>query len=184
MGTNPPDTAPLSTWNVEAVVDAILETRPGLSWPGAMGYLDHEAFQIPDQTAFLLFMTMYRRATSEPFPIGAAAGGIWANTSGQLSFLRFAAIAPPEIFSWAHSMRRQLPLENLPGRSPVGTPNSAWLSLDLLQCLALLAEADHLSEMRGVLDVPLKQCPELLLLGMACTRTEFNLLANEARPMA
>ena len=181
LGLPQPDVAPLGTWNTDEIVDAVLETRPGLSWPGAMGFLDHDGFLVTDQTAFLLLISMYRRATSEPFPIGAVAGGLWANTAGQLSFLRLAAAAPSEVFSWAHAARRQPPLEGVPGgRSPLGTPNSAWLCLDLIQSLALLAEADHLAEMRAVLDQPLKQCPELLLLGCAQTRTEWNVLQNEA----
>ena len=130
-------------------MDAILETRPGLSWPGAMGFLDHGGFFIPDQTAFLVLLGMYRRATAEPFPIGAVAGGLWAHSAGQLSFLRLAASAPPEVFSWAHAVRRQPPLEGAPaGRLPTGTPNGAWLCLDLIQSLALLAEAEHLQDMR------------------------------------
>jgi hypothetical protein len=44
----------------------------------------------------------------ELFPLEAVIGRIWKNTAGQLSFLRHAVSAPPEIFSFAHSSRKQV----------------------------------------------------------------------------
>jgi len=45
--------------------------------------------------------------------------------------------------------------------------NHAWLCLDLLEVLCQLAERDHASSVRSILEHPLKYCPEVLLLGMA-----------------
>lgn len=63
----------------------------------------------------------------------------------------------------------QPPLKGLPGpqRLPHGTSNHAWLSLDLLEVLCLLAESGYASGVRSLLECPLKNCPELLLFGMA-----------------
>lgn len=48
-----------------------------------------------------------------------------------------------------------------------GHKNHAWLSLDLLEVLCLLAERGHASTVRSMLKHPLEHCPEVLLLGMA-----------------
>lgn len=62
----------------------------------------------------------------------------------------------------------QAQLENIQGQKlPYGTPNHAWLSLDLLEILCCLAEMGHFGSVRALLDLPLKHCPELLVLGLA-----------------
>lgn len=62
----------------------------------------------------------------------------------------------------------QAPVEGLHGhKSPLGTPNQCWLSLDLLEVLCQLAELGQGAQTRSLLDAPLKVCPEVLLLGMA-----------------
>jgi hypothetical protein len=62
----------------------------------------------------------------------------------------------------------QAQLENIQGQKlPYGTPNHAWLSLDLLEVLCCLAEMGHFGSVRALLDLPLKHCPELLVLGLA-----------------
>ncbi len=55
-------------------------------------------------------------------------------------------------------------------KSPVGTPNQAWLSLDLLSTLSFLYEAGHGAAVRELLELPLTQCPEVLVLGFASAR--------------
>lgn len=42
----------------------------------------------------------------EPFPLHAICGSVWKNVEGQLSFLKYAVSAPPEIFTFAHSERQ------------------------------------------------------------------------------
>jgi CCR4-NOT transcription complex subunit 1 len=52
-------------------------------------------------------------------------------------------------------------------RQSAASPNHAWLSLDLLEVLCGLAELGYLSSVRSLLEVPLQQCPELLIFGLA-----------------
>ncbi|GMP24046.1 hypothetical protein CsSME_00001443 [Camellia sinensis var. sinensis] len=62
---------------------------------------------------------------------------------------------------------------------PHGLANHAWLSLDLLEVLCQLAERGQAKYVRQILEFPLKQCPELLLLGIAQINTPYNLLQWE-----
>lgn len=41
-----------------------------------------------------------------PFPLHALCRSVWKNVEGQLSFLRYAVSAPPEVFTFAHSSRK------------------------------------------------------------------------------
>ncbi len=62
---------------------------------------------------------------------------VWTNTEGQLSILQQAVAAPPELFSFETSPRKQAPVDGLTNNaSRNGTANEAWMSLDLFEVLA------------------------------------------------
>ena len=65
--------------------------------------------------------------------------------------------------------RLQTPIENLHGHKlATGTPNGAWLSLDLLDSLCLLGDVAGLEDaVLQVFAVPMRVCPELLTVGLA-----------------
>lgn len=161
-----------STWNVAMLVAGLQAANPRLDWQRVAAALDCPGFAVPDAAALVVLMAAWARATGgEPFPLPALVGSLWGNAAGQLSFLRQATAAPPELFPWAHAAQRQEPLEGLHGgKSPLGTPNQAWLCLDLFDSLARLADSGHAPAVRQVLELPLKQCPEVLLLGMAAVQ--------------
>ena len=48
-----------------------------------------------------------------------------------------------------------------------GVGNQAWSCLDLLDILSQLAERGHASSVRLMLERPLNQCPDILLVGIA-----------------
>lgn len=162
-----------STWNVAVLAGGLAAASPHLDWPRVAGALDQPGFLVPDAGALKLLMAAWARGSGgEPFPLTALVGSLWANTAGQLSFLRQAAAAPPELFSWAHAARRLEPVEGLhAGKSAHGTPNQAWCCLDLADCLARLADSGHGPAVRQILELPLKQCPEVLLLCMATVKS-------------
>lgn len=57
---------------------------------------------------------------------------------------------------------RLAPVEGLAGgKSPLGTPNQAWLCLDLYSLLMRLDEAGLSAGVRALLEVPAKTCPEV-----------------------
>ncbi|KAK9824056.1 hypothetical protein WJX72_007392 [[Myrmecia] bisecta] len=169
-----------ATWNFDLVVDILKATYTGLNWHRVVECLDNPEFTLPDQKALAVLVSSLKRAGVDPFPVEAVCARLWNNSTGQLSLLRWAVAAPPEVFTFEHASRKQMPLEGLhAGKSPVGTPNQAWLCLDLLETLSRLAEAGHHTTVRQILDQPLSHCPELLLLGIAAVRTEWGILQRE-----
>lgn len=48
------------------------------------------------------------RSEQDSFPIQAICGAVWKNGEGQLSFLRHAVSAPPDVFTFSHSPRKQV----------------------------------------------------------------------------
>lgn len=60
----------------------------------------------------------------------------------------------------------------------MGSPNQAWLDLDLLDTLAALA-VGQAAAVHALLEEPLQLCPELLLCGMAAARGDWGPLQRE-----
>ncbi|XP_057476799.1 uncharacterized protein LOC130764518 isoform X2 [Actinidia eriantha] len=170
----------LSSWNVNVLVDSINQLAPNTNWTLAMENLDHEGFYIPSEQSFSLFMSIYRHACQDPFPLHAICRSVWRNVDGQLSFLRYAVSAPPEIFMFAHSSRKLAYANELNAKEvPNALANHAWLSIELLEILCQLAERGHAEAVQQILELPLKQCPEVLLSGIAQINTPYNLLQYE-----
>ncbi|KAF6255467.1 hypothetical protein COO60DRAFT_1641476 [Scenedesmus sp. NREL 46B-D3] len=162
-----------NSWTVPVIMDGIKAAAPSLSWPRVAEALDHEGFAVPDAAGFSILMAAWRRATTDPFPLAAIAGRVWSNAPGQLSLLVQAVAAPPDVLSWERTSKKIAPLDGMgQGKSPLGTPNQAWASLDLLTVLAQLAELPQLSG--GVLELlrrgPASACPEVLVAATAFLR--------------
>ncbi|KAI9078450.1 hypothetical protein K1719_039546 [Acacia pycnantha] len=171
---------PLNSWNIDVLIDTIKHLAPGINWTRIVENLDHEGFFVPGEEAFSFLMSVYKHACKEPFPLNAICGSVWKNTEGQLSFLKFAVSAPPEVFTFAHSARQLEYVDAIHGHKLQSEhANHAWLCLDLLDVLCRLAERGHASSVRSILDYPLKHCPEILLLGLAHINTTYNLLQHE-----
>ncbi|KAG5037361.1 hypothetical protein JHK86_018201 [Glycine max] len=179
-GYNVSELPPLNSWNIDVLIDTLMHLAPHTNWVRVIESLDHEGFFLPSEEAFSFLMSVYKHACKEPFPLHAICGSIWKNTEGQLSFLKYAVSAPPEIFTFAHSGRQLAYVDAINGHKlQNGHANHAWLCLDLLDVLCQLAEKGHASIVRLIFDYPLKHCPEVLLLGLAHINTAYNLLQQE-----
>jgi len=169
-------------WNWKVVLDVIKRQAQNLQWERIAELLDHPGFSVPDQQGFVLLVSAYKYGAGEQLPVKSVVGRVWGCHGGQLSFLRHAVSAGPELFSFQGSERKLAPVEGLHGgKSPVGTPNQAWLSIDLLQVLCyLVVEPSHQPVVREILETPVKHCPEVLLLTMAAVPPmEWSLLQRE-----
>ncbi|RZC53428.1 hypothetical protein C5167_012294 [Papaver somniferum] len=174
------DSSSLSSWNVDALVESIKQLAPDTNWVHVMENLDHEGFYFPNEDSFTFFMSVYASACQDPFPLHAICGAVWNNAEGQISFLRYAVSASPEIFTFVHSTRQLVYVDAVYGHKlSTGNGNQAWLCLDLLDVLCQLAETGHAGSVRSMLEYPLKHCPEVLLLGLSQTNTAYNLLQYE-----
>ncbi|ONK63797.1 uncharacterized protein A4U43_C07F19040 [Asparagus officinalis] len=171
------DPSSLNTWNVDVLVDSIKQLAPKTDWTCVMENLDHEGFNIPDETSFSLLMSIYNKACEAPFPLHAICGSVWQNAEGQLSFLRHAVSAPPDVFTFAHCSRHLTYTDSANLSNGVG--NQAWSCLDLLDVLCQLAESGHASSVRLIIEHPLNQFPDVLLLGVAQINSAYNLLQYE-----
>ncbi|KAJ0235619.1 Transcription regulator [Hirschfeldia incana] len=169
------------SWNADILIETIKQLAPGTSWRKVIENLDHSGFDIPNMESFSFFMRLYTTACKDPFPLDALCASVWNNMGGQLSFLKHAIAAPPEVFTFTHSPRKLVYVDNNmhSHEDQLGLSNQAWLSLDLLDVLCQLAERGHTVLVSSLLHYPLTHCPKTLLLGLAHIKTAYNLIQRE-----
>ncbi|EFJ39979.1 hypothetical protein VOLCADRAFT_108387 [Volvox carteri f. nagariensis] len=181
LGNPPPRSVTVTTWNWPLVVDCLKSHPPGqpsrLNWAKVAECLDCERALLPDAAAFTLLASAFRRGAGEQLPV-AALTRMWKHPACQLSFLKAASVAPPDVFSFESSKRLVTLLEGMDVAAL--SPNRAWASVDLLQALCMLMESAGLvGPARDVLQFPAATCPDLLLITIAETRTDWNLLQRD-----
>ncbi|CAN7138525.1 unnamed protein product [Brassica rapa subsp. narinosa] len=169
------------SWSVDILIETIKQLAPGTSWRKVIENLDHSGFDIPNKESFSFFMRLYKTASQDPFPLDAVCGSVWKNVEGQISFLKYAIASPPEVFTFMHSPRKLVYIDdNMHSHEhQLGLSNEAWLSLDLLDVLCQLAERGHTVLVSSLLQYPLAQCPKTLLTGMTHIKTAYNLIQRE-----
>jgi CCR4-NOT transcription complex subunit 1 len=154
-----------SQWNLAVVIDVLKAAKPEPSWQRVAELLDQESFFVSDAPGFATLCAAFKRATGgkQQIPIRAIASGRpWKNALGQISLLRHATAAPPDVYNFEACDRKLPPIEGLQGgRTSVGSPNQAWLCRDLLDTLSALTDLGHFQQVRQVLELPAKSCPEV-----------------------
>ncbi|KAI3917584.1 hypothetical protein MKW98_021346 [Papaver atlanticum] len=147
------DSSSLSSWNGDVLVESIELLAPDTNWVHVMENLDHEGFYLPSEDSFCFFMSVYASACQNPFPLHVICGSVWNNAEGQISFLRYAVSASPEIFTFVHSARQLVYVEaDHDHKLSTGNGNQAWLCLDLLDVLCQLAEMGYAGSVRSMLE--------------------------------
>ena len=175
--TPPPSTASKTAtgWDFDLLIDVLKAQHPDLNWFGVATALDYEEFYVPDPQAFKLLMSSFKKAFQELFPLETVIGRLWRNADGQVSFLRQATLAPPEVFTFEHSRKKMNRLDGIQnGKTPFGTPNHAWLCLDLVRTLCTLGENPRLTDaVTEIISYPLKHCQEVLLVAMVTVSEDW-----------
>lgn len=182
LGTSLPIADRTTTgWNLDVVVEVLKSHYPDFNWFGVANAFDYEDFFVPDAQAFEMLVSCFRKAVQENFPLETVIGRVWRNTEGQLSFLRYAVQAPPEIFTFEHSRKKMNRLDGIQnGKTPFGTPNHAWLCFDLVKTLCTLGDVPRLTEkVMEVLSYPLKHCQEVLLVVMASVSQDWGKIQKQ-----
>eukprot|EP00026_Physarum_polycephalum_P007800 Phypoly_transcript_07867.p1 GENE.Phypoly_transcript_07867~~Phypoly_transcript_07867.p1 ORF type:complete len:447 (-),score=89.90 Phypoly_transcript_07867:245-1498(-) len=162
----------LHSWDTSVFVDVVNEMNPRFNWTAVVSHLDHPGFFLKDHKGLALLTSVYRKATNNPFPLENLFSTVWANSSGQLSFLQ-QVLAGRFSFGQQH----QIPISGPMHRSSTSTPiqhttTSPWNSPSLLATLLQLGETHH-TEVRckwkykiplssPLLSIPLPSSPLLL----------------------
>eukprot|EP00803_Ostreobium_quekettii_P008988 evm.model.scf_536.6 EVM.evm.TU.scf_536.6 scf_536:79625-80257(+) len=114
-----------------------------LNWGRVAASLDFDDFSVANQRAFLALMEAFQHGGSGGFPLEAVLGSVWKNAEAQVEFLRHAVAAPSRLFQFRPD-QAVLPVGGRGGgRGADGADGQAWVSLDLLETLYMLAKGGH-----------------------------------------
>jgi CCR4-NOT transcription complex subunit 1 len=92
----------------------------------------------------------------------------WANSKGQLTFLKYAVLTPIEVLNFGvASSQMNTFMGELPHPNKTGPFTHHWYSTALIERLLDLAECEDFDIVRDIFEYPLEHCPELLLLKLA-----------------
>uniref|UniRef100_A0A1I8HS60 CNOT1_HEAT domain-containing protein n=1 Tax=Macrostomum lignano TaxID=282301 RepID=A0A1I8HS60_9PLAT len=169
------DVPAASAWCVENFLTAVRELCPGLQFRSVVAELDHDGFEVKSPRAFELLRVCLMKGFQGPtsdLPIEIFYRP-WRNAQGQLSFLRHCLLYP-EILCLGYWRFRQSELGRLKLNASLGAAGAddeargaqMWRNLDLIDALLCLSEKGFYTEVRELLDQPIKACPELLMLSL------------------
>ncbi|KAJ3299964.1 hypothetical protein HK104_005661 [Borealophlyctis nickersoniae] len=177
----------MTTWDVETFTSVVSEMRPDLNWFAVMRGLDYPDFMIYDTQGLGVILNASKIIVKDmfQFPITAFFGR-WTNEKGQLSFLKHAIQAAPELFSLNQiATRRVVTLDGANNAARLIIPalgNQAWNSLDLIETLVGLSDGALHEDVKAIFESASQQSPELILLGFAQLSIPWNNLLNEMTP--
>lgn len=161
----------MTTWNGDAVVDAVNAAYKELNWDNAMENLDQPEFGCPTEASFRVLCGMYSRATGKSFPAKALCAAPWGkNQSGQIQALRQLLGSPREQCDWA----------DLKHVDVEGTTVGPWACVELMATLGALSEKGHRDAARGALEPGSSRSPETVCITLSQACDEHNTLARDA----
>ncbi|KAJ3141458.1 hypothetical protein HK100_006468 [Physocladia obscura] len=194
--------ASASGFDFDLFVFAVSERVPNADWATVVRGLDCPEAVFKDIAALSTVVTCFKSAIKDifKFPISAFFGR-WQYSDAQIGFLKLAIFNTPELFSFpVHSAtslalsstsstsstsispRRVLPDSTLVLGKQLPHPflNLPWNSLDLIETLIHLADLESVfADVKALLDVAVREAPELLLLGLAQITPPWNSLHKE-----
>lgn len=166
------DNSRQSTWNFDNYVKCCNEKVANLKWSNVVKRLDRPDLKFADQKAFGSFFAVLRKLKGSmnfSFPPSILFEH-WTYPTSQIVFLKHLFNCSQQDLVFFHeSPKRQVSLDFYPGLKISSlTPPVLQLfsSLNLLELLLDLSDSDYYLDIRGLFELPIAKCPELLLLGV------------------
>lgn len=182
----------LKTWDINVFLQVLREKYPSLNWRFILQNLDYSDLIFHDIEDFTFLMLIYESATKVCFfflflfiydlnmkinqfqfqkqllPVSFLFCD-WKNRSTQLSFFKMLTNIAVERLDYGgttqvilHETSHPIPTKNLMN-SPL---QSCWLCLNLIDILVRIGDLGFDVEVREILENPIQNCPEILLLGL------------------
>jgi CCR4-NOT transcription complex subunit 1 len=176
MGGAPPESSE-TTWNLEVFVKAVQSVAPNLDWRAVIAGLDCAQFVMQDQTSVKVVVKVWNVVTNDPFPADMFFGTnkIWTHRAAQISFLKQVLLHPEDAVNFVASSDKKRVVDYPPAIMEISKSKqllAPWSSLDLVATLLMLAESPYFAEIQAIFAVPMKHCPEALMLTLAALHSD------------
>lgn len=152
----------LTSWNVDAFVEAIRHRAPETYWPAVFDHIDPMDYEIATQAGLKLLAAVHRIALGTPLPVTALLAP-WRNAAGQLRAISCLLGARADVdMEWGAGTRVE-------ARIPVGTarPDLAhWNCLELTGALLRLSTQGLYGPVHDIVAEAVSGCPQQLLAAL------------------
>ena len=154
----------LTSWNVDAFVDAIASRAPSLDWASVVtDHLDQPDLDAAPAEGLALIVAVYRKATRQPLPSSALLGE-WRHAGSQLALLTHALGGGADV-AWDGGRAIANPPEG-----SLKPELACWLNLDLTAALLRLSSKGHASACQLLFNEPAQAVPRLMLVALLQAR--------------
>lgn len=160
-----------SSWDLNVFVFAIKSVAPSLDWFKVLTLLDSPRFSVVSKDGLQLIMSVYLMVRDGPFPVQVFLGR-WTNTSAQLAVVKLLISSDVDVHKCFEGTSRRTEASDV-------ASHPLWSSVDLIETLLQLSDAEGEHQVMPLLTGPRNTCPELLLYGLAqCKPTWGPMYAN------
>ncbi|GJD10455.1 CCR4-NOT transcription complex subunit 1 [Galdieria sulphuraria] len=163
---------------LDIFIDVVLECLPSLDWQQVARCLDFPSFYVKDTKVLENLVNVYKKATGDTYFPAHILMKRWNNVRGQLSFLAASlSCTYPKVNFWDLSPK-VAPFESVAVKLDE-TYAITWSAVPLIDTLLELAETEHYMAVRLIFDIPLKHCPEVLLLALSQCEPRWSKMYRE-----
>ena len=147
-------------WNVPVLIKSLAAVAPNLNWRKILSLLDQPTFRVDGPDGLKLILSSFTLGhQGETFPVEVFLSK-WQNTAGQLSVIKVLLCGDAQLQQLLNTAKRRTRVEGV-------ATHAAWASIDLIESLLRLSDAEGFAAVRPLLNAPLAECPQLLLCGLA-----------------
>jgi len=159
------------TWKVNNFLE-ICNKKYKIDWSNVVAALDRPHLKFKDPQAFVFLFKSFQRFKKVPgfkFPARLLLGK-WRNFNSQINFvLNMISAAQPELVFF-NEVQKKTVSSDLYSERKIAALDPPVLqffsSLELLETMIELSDSDYYTEIRGLFDLPLEKCPDLLLYSL------------------
>jgi hypothetical protein len=164
----------------KVLLHALREFPAAYSWPDVIKALDYPSFRCPSADGLRFIILFYSNCTREPFPYEMLISP-WENSAGQLSILVAAINTTVGKGQAPMSFANMGPRARIFGGLTINLSSiqEPWTRIKFVETLFRLAESESYALVRKLFEIPIMDCPDVLVLTLTESSDQFPLLRHE-----
>ncbi|TMW60361.1 hypothetical protein Poli38472_000403 [Pythium oligandrum] len=175
-----PATSPFDSskenWDLDVIAEVLQKDYASIKWVKVAEKLDREDLVLANAAQLRVLIAAYQKFSNTKFKVAALLRP-WKNARAHMSFLKAAIESTPDVILFTESPNKLAPFE---GADASQVPkNGVWFSLDAVETLLDVSEKDCYEDVRRILDVAMKTCPDVLIANLAQAKPRWNALRDD-----
>lgn len=164
------------SWNLDVIAEVLQKDYSSIKWTKVAEKLDRDELFMQSAAQFRILVTAFQLFSQTKFRLATLLRP-WKHSRAHISILKAAIESPPDVISFTDSPHKLAPFE---GADASGVPpNGVWFSLDVVETLLNVSEKDCYGDVRKLLEMGMKTCPDVLIANLAQANPRWNGLRDD-----